>query len=152
MGYYTVIAGSIRYPGKPELDAALKFLVDGGWLAEDHKTFLDELGRPRYCGEDIVEESTHTLTFPQDSYRNLGGHLADLVKPAADYWLRLKNEDDDVGVMSPDSTWSLRAQDYARKHGLPVMAWPDCDDDFQDYADWAADIEDHFFSQDDPCV
>jgi hypothetical protein len=150
MSNYCTIRGWVTYPNRAALDKAVKFLVRHKWLAEDHSAFLDEIGRKR-CHDklQVVCTSALTINIPQDSYRNLGGYMDELIEgDGVKYRLLWGYEGSTVGILNDGiPPCAMTLQEYAKKNNLEVKERSDDLDNDQmiDLLEWQNEVEDHFF-------
>ena len=144
MSVYAYIAGEIEYPDLERYEAAKKIIRDGGWIDEDD-AWLDETGA--LIENDCFHEKSLSITIPSFPHRNLLHVLGKLTNGASSVGGQWASTD---GMFSggPLVGDEVDLHEWAKGHGLGgeegYDAFPENDDDWDDYAEWQIRVIDAF--------
>ena len=146
MSFYASIEAHLTFNTQADFDTAVKTLTEGGWMKDGH--LLTETGEI-LSEEPDINEATKELRIPCFHYRNLSRLLDELTKNSTG-WAIWTSTDGcfDAGLYQDGKETTYDLSDWAKKN--PDLF--DDDDaveppqeDFEDWCEWAANVEQIFF-------
>jgi hypothetical protein len=141
MSFYATIQGSICYKNEADYEAAKAILVNGGWLNADG-FILDETDNPiNESGVPNVEP--HSISIPYSLHRNLTRVLDQLFVGGKGTVVWTSTDGCFSGGVIVDGNETTYDLAQWAKENVEEPA-PNADDDFDDYCEWLAEVEDEF--------
>jgi hypothetical protein len=115
--YYATISGSIRYPTKAAIDAALGLLRQRGWMNENY-VFITEGGHPYSPNPGAVTVERLMLHVPWAAYRPAPGLLALLTEGTTHRlaWFRADGIPGAAGILIDGQQTEFDVREWVAEH------------------------------------